>query len=215
MGAPHGLRERKKQRTRNLIAETARRLFAERSFEAVPVSEVANAAEVSEATVYNYFPTKEDLVYEGMERFEAEMLRAVAERPQGTSVARAFGAFVLEVRGALASEDSETARALTEVSGMIAASPALQARELEILNRYADALSTLIAHETGAQPGDLRPTVTARALLGLHASLIAFVRRRMLEASPDLLQIASDVQARGQEALELLEEGLRGYDLLG
>ena len=65
-----GLRERKKLRTRQLIAETARRLFAEHGFEAVPVTAIAREAEVSEATVFNYFPTKEDLVYGRMEAFE-------------------------------------------------------------------------------------------------------------------------------------------------
>lgn len=57
-----GLRERKKQRTRELIAETARRLFSARGFDRVTVAEIARAAEVSEQTVFNYFPTKEDLV---------------------------------------------------------------------------------------------------------------------------------------------------------
>lgn len=206
-----GLRERKKLRTRRLISETARRLFAERGFEAVPVSEVASAAEVSEATVYNYFPTKEDLVYEGMERFEAEMLQAVRERPSGEPVAQAFGRFVLDVRGALAAGDETTARSLTQVSRMIATSPALQARELEILNRYAESLAALIAEETNAEVGDLRPAVTARALLGFHASLIAYVRQRVLEEPPDLPKIARDVRARGRDALRLLEDGLRSY----
>ena len=58
-----GLRERKKQQTRELIAETARRLFTERGFERVTVAEIARAAEVSEQTVFNYFPTKEELVF--------------------------------------------------------------------------------------------------------------------------------------------------------
>jgi AcrR family transcriptional regulator len=61
MSQPSGLRERKKRQTRQLIADTARRLFAERSFEDVTVAEVAGAADVAEATVFNYFPTKEDL----------------------------------------------------------------------------------------------------------------------------------------------------------
>jgi AcrR family transcriptional regulator len=72
-----GLRERKKQRTRELIAETARRLFGERGFDRVTVAEVARAAEVSEQTVFNYFPTKEDLVYFRLESFEEELLRTV------------------------------------------------------------------------------------------------------------------------------------------
>ena len=68
-----GLRERKKQRTRELIAETARRLFAARGFERVTIAEVAREADVSEQTVFNYFPTKEDLVYWRFEGFEDEL----------------------------------------------------------------------------------------------------------------------------------------------
>src|SRR3954467_12797148 len=83
-----GLRELKKQRTRELIAETARRLFAERGFERVTVAEIARAAEVSEQTVFNYFPTKEDLVYWRLEAFEDELLSAVRERAAGVGGSR-------------------------------------------------------------------------------------------------------------------------------
>ncbi len=206
-----GLRERKKERTRKLISDTARTLFAERGFEAVSVSEVAKAAEVSDATVFNYFPTKEDLIYDGMERVEEELLRAVRERPAGESVVRAFGRFVLDVRGALAAEDEESAKSLAKISRMIATSPALLSREREILNRYAGSLATLIAEETSAERGDIRPSVAALALIGLHASLIAYVRPRLLEKSPDLRRIAREVRAQGERALKLLEEGLAGY----
>src|SRR5881227_731777 len=90
-----GLRERKKQRTRELIADTARRLFAERGFDAVPVAEIAREAEVSEATVFNYFPTKEDLFYSRLEAFEDELLASIRERPAGQSVLDAFEEFLL------------------------------------------------------------------------------------------------------------------------
>src|SRR5678815_1078743 len=80
-----GLRERKKEQTRQLIAETARGLFSERGFERVTVAEVARAAQVSEQTVFNYFPTKEDLVYERMDTFEHELLAAVRQRPASES----------------------------------------------------------------------------------------------------------------------------------
>src|SRR5919201_3978344 len=86
-----GLRERKKQRTRELIAESARRLFAERGFERVSVAEIARAAEVSEQTVCNYFPTKEDLVYWRLASFEEELLAAIRGRGGGGSVPQAFG----------------------------------------------------------------------------------------------------------------------------
>src|ERR671931_1436658 len=102
-----GLRELKKQRTRELIAETARRLFTERGFDRVTVAEVARAAEVSEKTVFNYFPTKEDLVYWRLESFEEELLRAVRERDPGESVLSAFGRFVLQQRGLLAEPEAK------------------------------------------------------------------------------------------------------------
>src|SRR5436305_2265928 len=97
-----GLRERKKQRTRELIEATARRLFAERGFEAVPVAEIARQAEVSEATVFNYFPTKEDLFYSRLEAFEEELLSTIRDRAPGESVISAFSRFVLTLRGLLA-----------------------------------------------------------------------------------------------------------------
>ena len=74
-----GLRERKKQQTRQLIADKARRLFAECGFEQVTVAQVAEAADVAEATVFNYFPTKEDLFYSGLEAFEDALLDAIRE----------------------------------------------------------------------------------------------------------------------------------------
>src|SRR3954471_13588218 len=65
-----GLRERKKEQTRERIAQVARDLFLARGFENVTVAEVARAAEVAQKTVFNYFPTKEDLFYWRMETFE-------------------------------------------------------------------------------------------------------------------------------------------------
>ena len=75
-----GLRERKKQRTREQIAEAARELFTEHGFDRVTVAQVARAADVSEQTVFNYFPTKEDLVYWRLQSFEDELLRIAAPR---------------------------------------------------------------------------------------------------------------------------------------
>src|ERR687887_1251518 len=85
-----GLRERKKQRTRQLIADTAMRLFLERGFDAVTVAEVARAAEVDAKTVYNYFPSKPLLFYHRLEAFEAALLDAVRERGPGVSIVAAF-----------------------------------------------------------------------------------------------------------------------------
>src|SRR3954453_12853568 len=124
-----GLRERKKQQTRELIAETARRLFGERGFEAVTVAEIARAADVSTQTVFNYFPTKEDLVYWRLGAFEAELLSAVREREPGEAGLGAFKRFILGQRGLLGQSDPAAYHALVGLTRTIAESPSLQARE--------------------------------------------------------------------------------------
>src|SRR3954451_25197142 len=90
MAAVTGLRERKKQQTREQIARVAMKLFAKRGFDAVTVAEVADAAGVSEKTVFNYFPAKEDLVFPDGEPRWLRLLNAIRERPAGTSVVQPF-----------------------------------------------------------------------------------------------------------------------------
>jgi AcrR family transcriptional regulator len=208
METPLGLRERKKQQTRQLISETARRLFIERGFEQVSVAEIARQADVSEMTVFNYFPTKEDLVYSGLEVFEDQLLTAIREREPGQSVIAAFGEFVLEPRGLLTAKDDAAVRQLTAATKMISASPALRAREQQILARYTDTLAQLVAEETGARAGDLRPYVVANALIGVHRALITYVRERLEEGTTDRRRLARQVRQRGEQALALLSEGL-------
>lgn len=213
MPGPDSLRERKKERTRKLISETARALFSEHGFEAVSVSTIAAEAEVSEATVYNYFQTKEDLVFEGMARFETEMIDAIRRRPAGESVVRAFGRFAIQGRGFLAAKNAGATDALLKVSRMIAGSPALLAREGQVLRNYAEALRAVIADDVGATEADIRPALVAHALIGLHASLITLVRKRVLQncSRPELQRIAEEVRSEGEQAIDLLETGLGEY----
>src|SRR3954452_24903721 len=144
MNREPGLRERKKERTRQLIAQAARRLFGERGFEDVTVAEVARAADVSEATVFNYFPTKEDLFYSGLEAFEEELLSAIRDRPRGESALAAFGRFVTTPRGVLAAKDPEVVERLAGFTRVIVESPALLGRERQIFEGYAASLAALL-----------------------------------------------------------------------
>jgi AcrR family transcriptional regulator len=210
MTAP-GLRERKKQRTRQLISETARRLFIERGFEQVSVAEIAREAEVSEMTVFNYFPTKEDLVYSGLEAFEDQLLAAIRDRQPGQTILDAFAEFVLEPRGLLVAKDDKAARDLVAATRMIAASPALLAREQQIFARYTETLAQVIGHETGARAGDLRPYVVASALIGVHRALISYVREQLASGTADRRLLARQVRQRGEKALALLAGGLGEY----
>ncbi len=205
-----GLRERKKQQTRQLIADTARRLFAERGFEGVTVAQVAEAADVAEATVFNYFPTKEDLFYSGLEAFEEALLAAIRERPPGESILAAFGRFVLEPRGLLAATDPEAIERLAAMTRVISESPALLAREQRIFDRYTESLALLIAEETGARSEAVEPRVAATALLGVHRTVVRYSRAEILGGTRNPV-LRRRVRAQTQRALALLEEGLGDY----
>jgi AcrR family transcriptional regulator len=211
MSVQPGLRERKKQRTRQLLADTARRLFSERGFDSVSVAEIARAAEVSDATVFNYFPTKEDLVFSGLEIFEEQLLAAIRERPRGEAVVDAFGRFILEPRGFLAAHDETTADELIAFSRMIANSPTLVAREQQILARYTESLAELIGQETGARTGDVRPYTVSNALIGVHSALITYVRERLAAGDVDRRRLGRNVRRRGEAALTLLAAGIGDY----
>jgi AcrR family transcriptional regulator len=205
-----GLRERKKQQTRQLIAETARRLFAERGFERVTVAEIARAAEVSEQTVFNYFPTKEDLVYWRLQSFEDELLATIRERETGEPALAAFGRFLLAQRGLLGKQDPQAREELAALTRTITESPALLAREQQIFAGYTASLAALLAEETGADAADVRPLVAANAMMGVHRAVVHHARRRVVEGARHP-RLAAEVHARAEEALALLDGGLEGY----
>jgi len=210
-----GLRERKKQQTRDHIAATARRLFAERGFDGVTVAEIAREADVAEKTVFNYFPSKEDLFYSRLESFEDELLGAIRDRMLGKTVIDAFEAFLLMRRGVIARRpDEEQESALEElrtVTRVITQSPALLAREQRIFERYTASLATLLAEESGAGDDDVEPHVVANALIGVHRALIDYVRRRTLAGEDDLDRLSRDLRAQTKRALRRLEAGLGAY----
>ena len=125
-----GLRELKKEQTRQLIADTAWRLFADRGFDRVTVAEVAREAQVAEATVFNYFPTKEDLFYFRLEVFGARLLDAIRGRDEEEPVLVAFRRHLLASQGLLAQAEAgepEVLDRLRSINRVIAASPALLA----------------------------------------------------------------------------------------
>jgi AcrR family transcriptional regulator len=212
MATELGLRERKKQRTRQLIADTARRLFAERGFDRVTVAEIAREAEVAPATVFNYFPTKEDLFYSRLEAFEEELLTAIRERPSGQGVLAAFAGFLFGQGGVLAMDepDEDVTAQIRTVTRVITGSPALLARERQVFDHYAQALAALLADETGSEPGDVVCHAVANAMLGLHRALIDHVRERAL-AGVSAARIRREVKAEAERALAQLERGLRDF----
>jgi AcrR family transcriptional regulator len=205
---PLGLRERKKEQTRQLIAESARGLFIERGFDQVTVAQIARAADVAEQTVYNYFPTKEDLVYWRLESFQEELLAAIRERDQGESALAAFWLWMLRPRGLL--HEQPISEGMGAIARVISDSPALLAREQQVFERYTEALAHLLASETGTEPDAVEPWVAANALLGLHRALVQHARRRILAGARNP-ELARDLRARAEEARAMLAAGLATY----
>jgi len=208
-----GLRERKKAQTRRLIADTAWRLFADRGFEQVTVAEVAREAQVAVATVFNYFPTKEDLFFFRLEAFGADLVEAVAARGAGEPALAAFRRQLLGAGGLLAqveAGDDQALERLRTVNRVIADSPALQAREQQAFAATAAALADRLAADGGAAPGDLDPQVAANALVGVQRALVNYTRRRVL-AEERPAGLAADVRALAERAFALVERGLGDY----
>jgi AcrR family transcriptional regulator len=208
MATSTGLRQRQKQQTRQLIFETASRLFAERGFDAVTVAEVARAADVSDMTVFNHFPTKEDLCFAGMEFFEERLLDAVRGRAAGVSALEAFRRPVVDGCSQLAAK--EHAELIAKAAALIGGSPTLQVREREIVARYTQRLAELLAAETDARPGDVEPQGVASALTGTHRALVAYVRRSVL-AGRRGPKLAADARSQAKRAFARLDSGLADY----
>ena len=147
-----GLRERKKERTRRHIADTAARLFAERGYEQVAVTDVARAAEVAEQTVYNYFPTKEHLVTDREGQIQDRLCELIRFRPPGTTAATAIRDFVLESVAGIRRIPPELWRG--ELGYLAAISPAVHRLALELIDRLAAALAAAIG-DTTAVPREI------------------------------------------------------------
>jgi AcrR family transcriptional regulator len=91
-----GLRERKKQRTRDQIVERALALFDERGFERVTIADIAAAADIAPRTFFSYFPSKEDVVFHDFQVVFTTMEARMGARPAGESTLDVLRAFVQE-----------------------------------------------------------------------------------------------------------------------
>jgi AcrR family transcriptional regulator len=144
--AGQGLRELKKARTRQLIADVAARLFAERGYEHVTVSDVAREAEVSEQTIYNYFPSKERLVIDRDQQVQDRLVGLIRARAPGVSAAAAIREFVLAAVDGIPTIAPEIWRG--ELGYLAVMSPTIHRLSLEMTDRQADAIAAAISDTT-------------------------------------------------------------------
>jgi AcrR family transcriptional regulator len=196
-----GLRETKKLRTRQEIADTAMRLFATRGFDHVTVAEVAEEAGVSEKTVFNYFPTKEDLFYDEVPAREEALRQAIRGRRPGESILDALRRL----------QSGECPRMCSPgfavFARIIEESHALQAKELEVMARFSAALAETIQQELGVDERDAR--IAAGLLVSVHRQLFRAARKQALAGKQGPAAVRR-LRADLERAYQLLEHGLGG-----
>ncbi|MGW1194600.1 TetR family transcriptional regulator [Streptomyces sp. NPDC002536] len=159
-----GLRERKKEQTRQRIATVALRMFTERGFDAVTVNEIAEAAEVAKVTLFAYFPTKESLVLHGVGG--DDLAGIVARRPAGQTFLEALRTHHLALAaGQLVQSDLDALLARVRV---IQGSPALQNAANSLLYQQRQALAQVLADEYGPTAAALMAAQIAASLLTLQ-----------------------------------------------
>jgi AcrR family transcriptional regulator len=151
-----GLRERKKVATRIAIRDAGMRLFAERGFAGTTVDEIAEAADVSRATVFAYFPTKEEIVF-GDAAAAVEALDTVLREGEGGTVATVRG-WLTQLTGWLEPELLLQQRLREEA-------PTVAARRLQLSHALEDVISAALVAELGPDQ-ELAARLTAASLIG-------------------------------------------------
>lgn len=159
MNRKAGLRERKKQRTRETIDRVALELFNERGYHATTLADIAEAADVSTRTIFAYFPSKEDILFSEFPAMKQALAQALAERPEGKDALETVRDFILASHEGKPDAPGEQRDRI--VRGDETLRTHLHARMAEL----EDLVAAAIADDLGAASDDLRPQVVAASLI--------------------------------------------------
>jgi AcrR family transcriptional regulator len=201
--ADHGLRERKKRATRQLISNVASGLFIQRGFEEVTVAEIAEAAGVSKMTVFNYFPRKEDLFLDRHADRLAELVSVVRSRPAGVSPVAALRTH----QHSLLASGHPLSGAIAGGPGfwwVLTSSPALMARWYEQEREIAEAFAEVFVAETGDA---FRSRVVAGLLTTAITSVFSHAMGRIV-AGDEAEVVRREQVAFIDQAFDLVEHGV-------
>jgi AcrR family transcriptional regulator len=203
-----GLRERKKLQTRAAIVQAAVDLFAQHGFEAVTVDDIALAANVSRQTVFNYFSSKEQMLFDRDEEVEAALLAAVRDRANGVSLVDAFRAHTRafwirfdEILG-----KGPVPHGFWEI---VEPSPALRDYLEASFARHARTIARQLATERELLEDDPVCHALARALCGVNAAILTCGLHRLI-ASDDPHNTITAMLDQAGRAYDLLEHGFGG-----
>ena len=155
-----GLRERKKQRTREAIVEAAFELFDERGFDGTTIADIAEAAEIAPRTFFGYFPSKDDVVFHDFEQ-RREMIAAwLREREPGVN---AFDALRAGIEGMAGEADPADLQEKRCRNRLVRENESLAAHSEHLRGKFGDLLAEAVAEDLGDAPDDLRPRLVAAA----------------------------------------------------
>lgn len=201
-----GLRERKKRETRQAISNVATRLFQERGFENVSVSEIAAAANVSKMTVFNYFARKEDLYFDRGLSDLSLAEQALRERAARTSPLDALQALVHR----MIDERHVQVKLTADVAAFwrtVKQSPALRARARELRDELEHGLTELL------QASIAREDTRARLLASMLAAAwrVAYTTAlRRHRAGDNAAKVRAVFRGTLDEAFAVIRKGMRG-----
>ncbi|HEY4212627.1 MAG TPA: helix-turn-helix domain-containing protein [Steroidobacteraceae bacterium] len=204
---PDSLRSRKKQRTRQEIADAALRLFAEKGFDAVTVADIARAAAVSEQTVYNYFKTKESLVFDEDEAFEARFVAMVRDRPQMSSLLEAVRTQAREFLDSLSRRPAEPHRR-GSMPYLIATSAPLRRHWLAVNERHAHAVARALVADSGGVLSLPEAKILAAALVSVFAVILDELGQAMV-TDGDIPTLIDDLRHQVDAALDRIATGFK------
>jgi len=208
MADPTGLRARKKAKTRLAIADIATGLFIERGFDNVTVADVAAAAEVSLATIFNYFETKEDLFFDREADLVAAICRVVPERKPGEAILPAFHRVFREAIDTVLPGLIE--RGVVHFVATIEASPALRARARLGLEKVETQLAAAIAADQSARPDDVTPRVVAAVVVAVERVLLGVLGTHLARGSSAAV-IKRALRRDCDRAFALVDAGISAY----
>ncbi|MCW2538370.1 MAG: TetR family transcriptional regulator [Frankiales bacterium] len=205
-----GLRELKKHQTRQTIAEAAYTLFSQHGFDDVTVDDVAQAAQVSKKTVFNYFPTKEDLLFDRAEEREAALVAAVHDRPEGVTLLDSFRQLCLGQTRLIEGLRRKAGAGSGGVFDLVQSHPALLRKMHDINARLIDQLAKALAEQTGTAADDPLVGAVAATLIGSQRALYRSLRQRVASGASDAV-IVRGHRRDVNRVFDQLEAGLGSY----
>jgi AcrR family transcriptional regulator len=200
-----GLRERKKQRTRDAIFDAAMRLFAERGYDHVTMAEIARAAEVAPATVFTHYASKEDLVYAMRHEVNEGLRTALRERADQIGVLAAVKEWMLDTHESFTKTPHAVERSRT-FSRLLNDNPTLWNRSVGFMAERQVLLSELLSERYP----DADPFLLDAAAAQVAAATQTAVRyyQRDLAEGMTREEVLARSAVRADQVFEQLERGL-------